>query len=234
MHLDAGELLAFYESPMGQVARRMILRRMRHLWPAVDRARVLGYGFATPYLRAFQIEAERTISLMPAQQGVTAWPVERPLTVLADEDALPFPDAMFDRILVVHGLEGADAVRPLMRQLWRVLAPEGRMLIVAPNRASLWAQIERSPFAHGRPFHRGELDRLLRGAMFEPQRWDCALYGPPIGGRRLMRNGTGWERMGRRLWPRLGGVHLVEATKSIYAPVPIQAKKRAEPVLAPA
>ncbi|MBV9991105.1 MAG: methyltransferase domain-containing protein [Alphaproteobacteria bacterium] len=236
MQLDAGELLAFYESPVGQVARRIILRRMRQLWPAVDRARVLGYGFATPYLRAFQIEAERAVSVMPAQQGVVGWPTERPLTALADEDALPFPDAMFDRILVVHGLEGADAVRPLMRQLWRVLAPEGRMLIVAPNRASLWALIERSPFAQGRPFHRGELDRLLRGAMFEPLRWDCALYGPPVGGRKLLRNGAGWEKLGRRFWPRLGGVHVVEASKSIYAPAsvqaPTQAKKRTEPALA--
>lgn len=232
MQLDARELLGFYETPMGQVARRMILRRLRQLWPEASGARVMGYGFAIPYLRAFQIEAERTIALMPAQLGVVGWPHERPLVAMSDEDALPFPDAMFDRILVIHGLEGAESVRPLMRQLWRVLAPEGRMLIVAPNRASLWAQIERSPFAHGRPFHRGELDRLLRSAMFEPVRWEQALYGPPLGGRRFMRTGTGWERLGRKLWPRLGGVHLVEATKSIYAPLPIPAKKQTEPVLA--
>ncbi|HWA92638.1 MAG TPA: methyltransferase domain-containing protein [Rhizomicrobium sp.] len=231
MQLDARELLAFYETPMGQVARRIILRRLRHLWPATDRHRVLGYGFAVPYLRAFQIEAERTISVMPAQQGVVRWPDGRSLSVLVEEDALPFPDAMFDRVLVIHGLEGADALRPLMRQLWRVLAPEGRMLVVAPNRTSLWAQIERSPFAHGRPFHRGELDRLLRAAMFEPLRWDSALYGPPMG-RRLMRTGTGWERVGRKLWPALGGVHLVEASKSLYAPMPVKAKTIAEPALA--
>jgi SAM-dependent methyltransferase len=232
MQLDARELLAFYDTPMGQVARRMILRRVRHLWPAVERRRVLGYGFATPYLKAFQAEAERVVSAMPAQQGVAGWPEGRRLVALAEEDALPFPDAMFDRILVVHGLEGADSVRPLMRQLWRVLAPEGRILIVAPNRTSLWAQIERSPFAHGRPFHRGELDRLLKASMFEPLQWDCALYGPPLNGRRLVRTGMGWERLGARLWPRLGGVHLVEATKSLYAPVPIQGKTRQEPVLA--
>jgi SAM-dependent methyltransferase len=232
MQLDARELLAFYDTPMGQVARRMISRRLRHLWPQVERHRVLGYGFPIPYLRAFQGEAERIVGLMPAQQGVVGWPAERPLVALSDEDALPFPDAMFDRILVVHGIEGADALRLLMRQLWRVLAPEGRMLIVAPNRASLWAQIERSPFAHGRPFHRGELDRLLRGAMFEPVRWDAALYGPPLNGRSFVRSGAGWERMGRRLWPRLGGVHLVEVAKSIYAPVPVKAVPQREPVLA--
>ena len=232
MQLDAAELLAFYDTPMGQVARRMILRRLRVLWPQTERCRVLGYGFSTPYLRTFQIDAERVVSVMPAQQGVAGWPDGRRLVALVEEDALPFPDAMFDRILVVHGLEGADAVRPLMRQLWRVLAPEGRILIVAPNRTSLWSQFERSPFAHGRPFHRGELDRLLRGAMFEPLRWDCALYGPPLNGRRLVRSGAGWEKVGARLWPRLGGVHLVEASKSLYAPVPVQRERRREPALA--
>ncbi|HVZ91933.1 MAG TPA: methyltransferase domain-containing protein [Rhizomicrobium sp.] len=232
MQLDARELDEFYESPMGQAARRTILRRLRLLWPSTARCRMMGFGFTIPYLRSFHLECERVVALMPAQQGVLRWPAMRPLTALGEEDALPFADALFDRILVVHGLEGADAVRPVMRQLWRVLAPEGRMVIVAPNRASLWAQIERSPFAHGRPYHRGELDRLLRETMFEPQRWDTALYGPPLGGRRMMRAGAGWERIGRRLWPRLGGVHLVEASKSLYAPVPIPKKKRAEPVLA--
>ena len=232
MQLDARELLAFYDSPMGQVARRMILRRLRLIWPSTEHCRVLGYGFATPYLRLLQGESERVIAVMPAQQGVVGWPPEAPLVALTEEDALPFPDAMFDRIVVVHGLEGADAVRPVMRQLWRVLAPEGRIVIVAPNRASLWAQLERSPFANGRPYRRGELDRLLRASMFEPLRWDRALYGPPLQSRRLIGSGTGWERLGRRLWPGLGGVHLVEASKSLYAPVAIKAKKIPEPILA--
>ena len=222
MQLDARELLAFYDSPLGAMARRTILRRLRRLWPVAPHCRVLGFGFAIPYLRSFQIEAERVAAVMPAQMGVVGWPDGHRLVTLADEDAFPFPDAMFDRVLVVHGLEGADAARPLMRQLWRVLAPEGRMLIVAPNRASLWAQLERSPFAHGRPFHRGELDRLLRGAMFEPLRWDAALYCPPLMSRTMVGSGAGWERIGRRLWPRLGGVHLVEAAKSMYAPVRVK------------
>jgi SAM-dependent methyltransferase len=139
---------------------------------------------------------------------------------------------MFDRILVVHGLEGADALRPLMRQLWRVLAPEGRILVVAPNRTSLWAQLEHSPFGQGRPFSRGQLERILRNAMFEPVHWDCTLHHPPLNGRRLIRTGATWDSVGRRVWPRLAGVHLVEATKSLYAPMPITKGKVAEPVLA--
>jgi SAM-dependent methyltransferase len=221
MQLDAGILAEFYRSQAGQVARRAIAARLTRLWPAARGLRVLGFGFAPPYLENYRADAERVIAFMPAQTGVLAWPSDRPLTLLGDEDALPFVDSFFDRILVVHGLEGAESTRTMLSQLRRVLAPEGRLLIVAPNRTSLWAQVEISPFADGRPFNKGELDRLLRGAMFEPLRWDRALYSPPFLMRHLSSSGTGWEKFGRKIWRGMGGVHLVEAKKSVFAPTPI-------------
>ncbi|HKD47929.1 MAG TPA: methyltransferase domain-containing protein [Rhizomicrobium sp.] len=217
---------------MGQRTRRLVLRRLREICPNLKGRRILGYGFARPYLRAFLPEAERCIAALPVVLGsAVAWPKEKCLTALIEEDALPFPDAFFDIALVVHGLEEAEGLRPLLRQLWRVLAPEGRLLIVAANRASLWAQLERSPFGHGRPFSRTELDRLLRGAMFVPERWRQALYAPPIASRALTGSGAGWERFGGRFFPALGGVHIAEASKSLYAPAspaPARAATRAQ------
>ncbi len=240
--MDVRGLGNFYESPMGERTRRLILRRVRELWPDTSGRRLLGYGFARPYLRAFLGEAERCIAALPAALGPGGvWPDDaKNLTTLVEEDALPFPDAFFDLILVVHGLEEAEGLRPLLRQLWRVLAPEGKLMIVAPNRASLWAQLERSPFGHGRPFSRSELDGLMRGAMFVPEQWQRALYAPPVGIGALARSGTGWERFGARFLPGLGGVHLVEASKSLYAPAtpapansaPMRVKARA--ILKPA
>jgi len=227
MQFDARDLAGFYETPMGQIARRQIMRRLRAFWPDVSGQRVLGYGFATPYLRPFLGEAERVIALMPAQQGVVIWPEGKALTALGEEDALPFPDAMFDRIVMVHALETADQIRPLMRQIWRVLAPAGKLVIVAPNRSSLWSQIETSPFAQGRPFSRSQLAGVLTDSLFVPERWDCALLFPPARSRRLVRSGTAWERMGRRLWPGLAGVHLIEASKTLYgAPNLVTAAQR--------
>lgn len=213
---DAGGLSAFYETALGRAARRIISSRIKEIWPNFTGLRVLGYGFAPPYLKTALNEAERSIALMPSRMGVLAWPSGRPLSLLADEDCLPFADALFDRILVVHGLEAADAPRVLLRQLWRILAPEGRILLVAPNRASLWAQMEASPFACGSPFHKSELTHLLSDTLFEPQRWEKALYLPPFSGRRLAAFGNGIEKIGRRAFPGLAGVHLVEATKSLY------------------
>jgi len=234
MQLDAGELSDFYESAVGRAARRLICRQIREIWPHTRALRVLGYGFAPPYLRHYLAESERAVALMPARTGVVAWPADRQLAVLGEEDAFPFADAMFDRILVVHGLEGADSARVLLRQLWRVLAPEGRILMVVPNRASLWSQLESSPFACGRPFHRGELTALLSDTLFEPQRWGRALYMPPFAGRRLSQLGSGLERIGRRVIPGLAGVHLVEASKSLYGRAARNTHGKTKSVLRPA
>jgi SAM-dependent methyltransferase len=218
---------SFYEEPIGQVARRMISRRVRLVWPNVRGQRILGYGYALPYLRSFNGEAERSVALVPAHHDLST--IDPGCVVQGEEDAWPFVDSLFDRILVVHGLECAESTRLFLRQIWRVLTPGGRLLCIVPNRASLWAQIERSPFAHGRPFSRGQLDRLMRDSMFVPERWDSALYFPPLPSRRLVRSGVAWERVGRTLWPRLAGVHIVEATKSLYAiaaPEKLQIRKR--------
>ena len=219
MALDVHALEQFYDGRMGQVARRLILRRIRTHWPDLSRQRVLGFGYAAPYLRPWIGEAERVIAAIPESLGASCWGAGgRNLTTSVDELALPFPDSFFDCLLVIHGIEAAEAQRPLLRELWRVLAPAGRLMVVAPNRASLWAQLETSPFGHGQPYSRGQLQGLLEQSLFRPERWDSALFMPPFGRWRSVRGGNAWERVGHRVWPRLAGVHLVEATKSLYVP----------------
>ena len=222
-------IAGFYGTQAGVIAHRAIAARLRHVWPHLAGYRLLGFGFTQPYLGLFG--AERAIAASPQAVAPSVMPVS---SLVCEEDALPFADSLFDRVLLVHALERAESLRPLLRQLWRVLAPEGRMLVVAPNRASLWAQVERTPFGQGRPFSRAELGRVLRDAMFEPLRWDHALYAPPLGAPFLARTGASWERAGTLLVPSLGGVHLVEAKKSIYAMTPLPAEAvRATPQLSP-
>ena len=220
MPQDVRDLTAFYHTPLGRMARRAIFNEVQAIWPNLRNYRLLGYGFAIPYLRAFS-GTERTIAAMPGPLNRggenVGWPDGKNASLFCEEDALPFPDMFFDRILIVHGLESSESLRALLRQLWRVLAPEGRILLVAPNRASLWAQVQRSPFGHGRPFSKMELEGLLTEGQFESTRWSRALYAPPF--ETVTRTGTGWEKMGNRLFPGIGGVHVVEAAKSLYAAV---------------
>ncbi len=222
---DVVDLRDFYASSLGQVAQRIVRRRLRVIWPDVSGMRVLGLGFATPYLRPFVEEAERVIAVMPASQGVLAWPREAPNAVaLADEVELPLPDRSIDRLLIVHALESAEQVRPMMREVWRVLADGGRLVVVVPNRRGIWARLERTPFGCGRPYAPSQLSRLLRDCMFTPLQSQAALYVPPARSRVLLKSAPAWEQVGARLFPPLAGVLIVEAAKQIYAGTPMRLK----------
>src|SRR5579862_361097 len=123
MFADVVDLREFYGTRLGQVARRMVGRRIRLIWPDLTGSRLLGLGYATPYLRPFLGEAERVMALMPAAQGVLHWPSEGPnRVILGDEGELPLPDFSIDRVLLIHGLEFSEQVRPLLKEIWRVLA----------------------------------------------------------------------------------------------------------------
>jgi SAM-dependent methyltransferase len=218
MRVDVLALQRFYASPLGDAARRMVGRRLAALWPQVNGLDVLGLGYATPYLEPFQAGARRVTALMPAEQGAERWPAEAPcLTALGEEARLPFMDAIFDRVLIVHALEEVESVRPLLREVWRVMAPEGRLVVIAANRWSLWAQADATPFGHGRPYSRSQLSGLLADAMFEPVASARALYAPPISWTPIARVADAFERVGELVWPAQGGLVLMEAVKRLYA-----------------
>jgi SAM-dependent methyltransferase len=224
MFADVVDLREFYGTRLGQVARRMVARRIRLLWPDLTGLRLLGLGYATPYLRPFLGEAERVMALMPAAQGVLHWPDEGPnRVVLGDEGELPLPDFSIDRVLLVHGLEFSEQIRPLLKEIWRVLAGGGRVLAVVPNRRGIWARIDGTPFGQGHPYTPSQLSRLLRDENFTPERNAAALYLPPTRSRTMLSSASAFEGIGERWFTTFAGVIMVEATKEIYArPVTVQ------------
>ncbi len=217
----------FYGTPPGLVAGRLLRLRLHALWPQLRGQSVLGLGYALPFLRVWREEASRVVAAVPAQFGPSRWPYAAPsCAAMVEEEALPFPDLTFDRILLVHGLEGADNTRRLLREAWRVLKDDGRLLVVAPNRLGLWAHLESTPFGHGQPYSPGQLTRLLERHMFRVERRDAALIIPPFPWRPLLKGAWAWERTGRLLFPRFAGVTVVEAAKDMFAGLPVKEGKR--------
>src|SRR4051812_12479027 len=103
MSMDVVDLRNFYAQRLGTAARYYVGRGVRSRWPATRGFRVLGIGYATPYLGLFREEAERCLAFMPAQQGVVKWPSTRPaLAALVDANELPLTEAAVDRVLLVH------------------------------------------------------------------------------------------------------------------------------------
>jgi len=215
MRRDVVELRQFYAQPLGLAVRETLTRKVFETWgdaPGVD---MLGLGYATPFLEPFAA-ARRVTAAMPAQQGVEAWPARgRNRACLVDETCLPFPSALFDRVLVVHGLEESDNPAALLMEVGRVMSASGRVIVAAAARAGLWSNAEKTPFGHGQPFTRGQLERLVRDAGLEPTAWSQALYVPPW--TPLADYAETFEQVGSRIWPGAAGLILLEAVKRTFA-----------------
>jgi SAM-dependent methyltransferase len=237
MHADIVELREFYASTLGHLAERSIGMALSPLWAKLPQERLVGLGYALPWLDRFAPDTERTFAFMPAGMGAVNWPAGKPsLAALVFDEDLPLPDSSIDRILMVHALEHCEDPRETLKEAWRVLAPEGRLVIVAPNRRGLWARFEHTPFGNGRPYSRGQLGRLLREANFTIGATTEALLFPPVKTRALMRPASWLERMGRKVLSPFAGVIIVEAQKRLYQGIPVSQKISRRvfvPVLAP-
>ena len=222
MPTEAQTAVEFYATPRGAMVARLLRERLGTIWPTAAGQSLLGLGYAAPYLRLWREQARHCIALTPAQISAVRWPAGLPnLSCVGQEDALPFADLSFDRVLLLHGLEAAEHARRLLREVWRVLKDDGRLLVVAPNRRGMWAYVESTPFGHGQPYSSGQISRLLAASLFRIERRDAALYVPPVRLRsaRLLENGAR-----RMLPPAMAGLTITEAVKDLYAAVPIRTR----------
>lgn len=215
MRRSTDELRTFYGDPKGALVRRILARQLAEAWGTADNCDVLGIGYATPWLGGFS-KARRLIAAMPGQQGAEQWcESSRNRTVLVNDTRLPFATGMFDRILMVHALEEADDPQGLLNEASRVLSPSGRLIVVCAARGGLWSRSEATPFGHGRPFSRRQMEGLIRSSGLEPRAWSQAVFVPPW--RPALPLSEGFEQFGRLLAPGAAGLILMEAGRRIYA-----------------
>lgn len=218
MYVKAIDLKEFYDSLRGRVVQRILRQHLRDFWPSVGGLRMLGLGFAVPYLKPFLGEAERVTALMPAQQGAIFWPPdERGLVSICADAELPIETNSIDRLLIVHGLQSSESLDAVLRESWRVLTGQGRLILVVPNRTGIWARVDSTPFGHGTPYSVGQIRHLLKEYMFVPERAERALFVPPGASRLLLATAPAWEKVGHRFFNAFGGVNIVEASKQLYA-----------------
>ena len=221
MSVDVKRLIGFYKSPLGKISRALLREEIIRLAGPVERRRILGLGFATPYLRFTLDKAERVLAFMPARQGSSAWPREGPShTVMCDPLEMPLTDAAVDLILAVHAFEHVSDAEELMRELWRVAAPNAKLIVVVPRRRGLWAALDNTPFGDGNPFSRTQVEKLLRDHSFVPIAWREALYLPPSGHRLSLKLARFFERFLRLFGPAFAGVIVVSAKKELFPAVP--------------
>lgn len=226
MRVDVAALKKFYGSQLGEVAARQLARRVAEFWPDLRGQTVVGIGYPPPVLQAIVDTAkpDRALALMPAEQGAWAWSTEGGgATAVVREGQLPLADRSADRIILLHALEDADAVRPFLREIWRVLADSGRLLAIAANRRGLWCRADSAPFGHGRPYSMSQLRQTLEAAMFAVEREAHGLYLPPSRRALSLWSADAAERFGGRWLGAFGGVAMIDASKSLYGAAPVGA-----------
>ena len=211
---DVQAVAAFYRTRQGRLVASLLRRRLQAIWPELSGLDLLGLGYTTPYLPCWRDGLRFCVDAAPGAAGAAG------TSCLVQDDALPFPDGAFDRVLMVHAIENAASITRTLRTVWRTLRDDGRLLIVVPNRTGLWAHSETTPFADGAPCSTGRMERLLGRSLFHVERMEGALYGPPLDLRPVLRAGRTLEAAGRFVTPRLAGVLVVEAVKDLHAAIP--------------
>jgi SAM-dependent methyltransferase len=198
--------------------------------------RVLGYGYPQHYLSPYKTSKHETLIVLANKDGdPKRWPQNKPNKLaVCDDDKLPLETQSMDRILAVHALETSHTPRRLLSEFWRVLEGNGRLILVVPNRAGIWSRAENTPFGQGHPYSLPQLTRHLNDCGFSVERWEKALYMPTGRSRLLISTSKMWEKIGKRFFPGLGGVIILEASKQLFSPIKASADtKRREPVKIP-
>ncbi|MGH1455187.1 MAG: class I SAM-dependent methyltransferase [Alphaproteobacteria bacterium] len=221
MYNSIQELETFYDSEIGKVVQSILARRVEKLWPDLHDYRVLGCGYSVPYLAPYLGKAERVIAMMPERQGVRAWPKNsKNLVMTCRESRMPIENVSIDRALLVHHLECCDHLKDSLREIWRVLKPNGRVLIIVPNRVGFWARADLLPFGRGHPFTMAQALFCLRDNLLVPEHYESALFVPPLPDSPvMMRFANVIERIGHKVFPFVAGVHIIECSKQVYAKI---------------
>lgn len=163
--------------------------------------------------------------------AVAAPAVRAAIALHCDFDALPFDANSLDLIVLPHALELARDPHLALREVERVLVPEGRVVIVGFNPSSLWGVrqawgrlrrrlgwgSERELFlpSAGEFLGYRRLRDWLRLLGFEVEAGRFGCYRPPLESQRWLSRFEWADRVGERWWPVFGAVYFVVAVKRV-------------------
>jgi SAM-dependent methyltransferase len=223
---DVLQLQRFYETPLGQLIQAEGSKKLQKIWPSSKGLTVLGLGFAVPFLSNFLEQADRVSAVMPARQGIMAWPAHGPNHVfLADECNLPLRDRSVDRMIVIHAFRTVQQKKECLREIWRVLADDGKAIFIMANQFSLRNQSLKQIFGQENTENPYIFRQELKESFFVPTQtiqWVIPSH-PFLSSLKLYQRISSSLSLGS-LFP-FSDILMVEAIKQIYAAKPIKQKQ---------
>ena len=148
--------------------------------------------------------------------------------VQGNPSMLPIASDSVDLVILMHHLSNTDEPHAVLREAFRILIPEGRLVVIDFNPISLWglrhlAQgwLERTPF-RGHFYTARRIDDWMRLLGFDQDRHMRVGYQPPIQKMSITRR-LGWvEKCLRRCLPALGALNLLVYSKNVSPLTPIR------------
>jgi SAM-dependent methyltransferase len=145
------------------------------------------------------------------------------VAVIAHFEELPFASQSIDLVVMPHVLEFADEPHQVLREVERVLVPEGQVVITGFNPASLWgarqylARLGATPFLPraGQFIGLPRLKDWLKLLSFEVNRGRFGCYAPGCRTEKWLARWSFMEKAGDRWWPVLGSVYMLTAVKRV-------------------
>lgn len=141
--------------------------------------------------------------------------------VVALPEQLPVATDYIDAVVLPHTLDFAVDPRQVLREVERVLIPEGKVVITGFNPYSLWGLWRIMPGASRKLPWRGhfisfpQVQDWLSLLGFDVEDAYTLLYRPPWKRAFLMRRFAGLEKLGRRFWPWFAGAYIIVASKRV-------------------
>jgi len=218
MYQDINKLEKFYQSELGKAVQDRIYSKLKEYIYLHDGEKLGSFGFGELYLSLLPKKKVSIFNFFSQQVGIKKNITnEKLLNVLLDEEQLPIEDLFLNHIICIHYLEHSENLKKILRELWRVLSPEGKIYIILPNKKSSWSFVSQSPFSSGFGFSKNQINQVLEDNFFEIQSIDRLVYFPSWNSRLLLNNRFFLEKIGSYFWRFFNGFYLCVATKRIYA-----------------
>ena len=166
-----------------------------------------------------------------------------PADIIADPHGLPFAENAVDLIVMPHALEFTDDPHLMLREAYRVIRPEGQIVIAGFNPFSLYGAKRyfgrsQTPPWNGNFIALYRLKDWLTLLGFEVVGGRLEAYAPPFSAEKWLRRFGFFESIGDRWWPIAGGVYFLRATKKVLGMRLLtpawQRRERRKKALAPA
>ena len=141
--------------------------------------------------------------------------------VIAEVDALPFAANSLDLVVLPHVLEFARRPHQVLREVERVLVPEGSIVVTGFNPLSLWGMRRLAARSWGELPWQGQYRSLMRIKDwltllgFEIQSADTGCYAPPVKTAKWLERWRFMDGAGARWWPIGGAAYLVHGIKRV-------------------